>query len=127
MIIHAIAKVVQASSFLSLNTWYSRRMIEQREECRRKRHPNSTIEDSSRIRPETLLSSMEARVPSLKKTSIMESGGYIAETVYAGNQTSPIQRSICMNSRKHPSALSGCGHVSCWSCVQHWITTVRSE
>jgi len=127
MIIHAIAKAVQASSLLSLNTWYSRRLIEQREERRRERHPNNTIEDSSRIRAETLSSSMEARVPSLKKTSIMESGGYIAETVCAGNQTSPIQCSICMNNRKNPSALSGCGHVFCWSCVQHWISTVRSE
>jgi len=38
-----------------------------------------------------------------------------------------IQCSICMNDRKHPAALTNCGHVFCWGCVQHWISTVKTE
>jgi hypothetical protein len=34
---------------------------------------------------------------------------------------------ICMHTRKYPAAPIGCGHVFCWSCLQHFISTVRPE
>lgn len=34
---------------------------------------------------------------------------------------------ICMHTRKYPAAPTGCGHVFCWRCLQHFISTVRPE
>lgn len=34
---------------------------------------------------------------------------------------------ICMHTRKYPAAPIGCGHVFCWKCLQHFISTMRPE
>lgn len=39
----------------------------------------------------------------------------------------PSNCGICMHTRKYPAAPTGCGHVFCWGCLQHFISTVRPE
>lgn len=34
---------------------------------------------------------------------------------------------ICHTNRTHPAAPSTCGHVCCWNCLVHWVSTVRPE
>lgn len=34
---------------------------------------------------------------------------------------------ICRTDRTHPAAPSSCGHVCCWDCLMHWVSTVRPE
>lgn len=38
-----------------------------------------------------------------------------------------IQCGVCMNERTNPAVPVACGHVFCWSCLLHWVSTVRAE
>ena len=105
----ALVKLVQAVSQLSLNMWVSRRLglILHRRESKKE------------------IPSIEKRVPSIKQSSISGCDKVTKVRSFSDNQTSPVKCSICMNDRKHPAALSGCGHIFCWSCIQHWTSTVK--
>lgn len=37
------------------------------------------------------------------------------------------QCGICKNELTHPAALAGCGHVFCWSCISHWLVSVKEK
>jgi hypothetical protein len=39
----------------------------------------------------------------------------------------PIQSTcaICRTTRNHPAASSNCGHVFCWACLNHWVSSVK--
>lgn len=32
---------------------------------------------------------------------------------------------ICRASRKHPAVSANCGHVFCWACLRHWVSSVK--
>lgn len=41
--------------------------------------------------------------------------------------TPSITCGICRGKRSYPAAPVSCGHVFCWKCVYHWVSTVRPE
>lgn len=32
---------------------------------------------------------------------------------------------ICKTTRNHPAVSSSCGHVFCWACLTHWVSSVK--
>lgn len=75
---------------------------------------------------------IQKKVPSIntqnnnnRKEEPMRTQGFNVST---SNNNNCIGCSICMKKQcDFPPALLPCGHVFCWSCVQHWCTHVRSE
>lgn len=44
-----------------------------------------------------------------------------------GNDPYPITSTcaICKTTRVHPAASSSCGHIFCWPCLTHWVSSVK--
>jgi len=99
IIVQAGAKGIQAATEILLTSWFS------------------TSQNAKKSAADLKL---ESKVPS-KYSRKNGSRELIVST--QGN----VQCGICMAERRHPAAPVSCGHVFCWSCIHHWIASVRHE
>lgn len=80
---------------------------------------------------ELYAASVERRVPSALSAAPVPPARGAAEIQRLSHTDShpghSIQCGVCMNERTNPAAPVACGHVFCWSCLLHWVSTVRAE
>ena len=98
----------------------------------------SVARGAAAVERERTLALVERRVPSVlsherSRQAVGREGEENGDPRPAGavdscsSATSRSTCGICLQKRDSPAAPTSCGHVFCWGCIQHWVSTVRPE